>query len=147
MSQTVSLSLPDELISRIDRFAQKLGNGTTRSGASAILIDEGLREEEFPGIQFHNTSVGRQPYVKQTGMAVWEFILIAQEFDMDDERTAAHLQYPIEMVKTALDYYSVYREEIDRAIEDNNIGEERLKRLYPTLRVVTLPTQGEEASS
>ena len=92
MSQTVSLRLPDELICRIDRFARQLGNGTTRTRASVILLDEGLREEEFAGIEFRNTSIGRQPYIKQTGMAVWEIISVAQEFDMDLERTAAHLQ-------------------------------------------------------
>src|SRR4051794_35009172 len=78
MSQTISLRLPDELISRLDRFARMLGNGTTRTRASVILLDEALREEEFAGIEFHNTSIGRQPFVKQTGMAVWEFIMIGQ---------------------------------------------------------------------
>jgi predicted DNA-binding protein len=59
MSQTVSLRLPEELVNRLDRFARMLGNGTTRSKASMILIDEALREEEFSGIEFRNTSVGR----------------------------------------------------------------------------------------
>jgi len=77
MSQNMSLRLPDKLISRLDRFARALGNGTTRSRAGLILIDEALREEEFSGIEFRSTSVGRQPFVKQTGMAVWEFIMIA----------------------------------------------------------------------
>ena len=143
MSQTVSLRLPDELISRLDRFARMLGNGTTRTRAGIILLDEALREEEFTGIEFHNTSIGRQPFVKQTGMAVWEFITIAQEFRMDPERTSAHLQYPIETVKAALNYYDAYRREVDQAIQDNDIGEERLTRLFPNLRVFTVPNQDE----
>jgi hypothetical protein len=63
MSQTVSLRLPNELVDRLDRFARRLGNGTTRSRASMILLDEALREEEFSGIEFRNTTVGRQPYI------------------------------------------------------------------------------------
>ncbi len=59
MSQTVSLRLPDELVNRIDRFARMLGNGITRTRASVILLDEALREEDFSGIEFRNTSVGR----------------------------------------------------------------------------------------
>ncbi len=147
MSQTVSLRLPDELISRLDRFARMLGNGTTRTRASVILLDEALREEEFAGIEFHNTSIGRQPFVKQTGMAVWEFITIGQEFDLDPGRTAVHLQHPMATVKAALNYYEAYRDEVDQAIQDNDLGEERLKRLFPNLRVFNVPKEGEARRS
>jgi uncharacterized protein (DUF433 family) len=147
MSQTVSLRLTDELVSRIDRFARMLGNGTTRTRASVILLDEALREEDFAGIEFRNTSVGRQPFVKQTGMAVWEFIMVAQGFNLDAERAAEYLQCPVGNVKVALNYYDVYREEIDQALLDNDLGEERLKRLFPNLKVFSFPAQdGEQAS-
>ncbi len=102
MSQTVSLRLPEELISRLDRFARMLGNGATRARAGLILLDEALKEEEFTGIEFCNTSLGRQPYVKQTGMAVWEFVMVAQEFDMDAERVAAHLHCRVGSVRAEL---------------------------------------------
>jgi uncharacterized protein (DUF433 family) len=144
MSQTVSLRLPDELIERIDRFARRLGNGTTRSRASHILLDEALREEDFAGIEFRNTSLGRQPYIKHTGMAVWEFIMVARRFGLDAQQTAAHLQYPIEAVKAALNYYEAYREEIDQALADNQYSEERLKRLFPNLRVFEVPSDSGE---
>jgi len=147
MSQTVSLRLPEELINRLDRFARTLGNGATRTRAGMILLDESLREEEFAGIEFRSTSIGRQPYVKQTGMAVWEFISLAQEFEMDAARTAEHLQYPAAAVKTALNYYAAYRDEIDHALQDNEMGEERLKRLFPDLHVVTVPTYSAEQDS
>ncbi len=147
MSQNVSLRLPDALVTRLDRFARQLGNGTTRSRAGLILIDEALREEEFTGIEFRNTSVGRQPFVKQTGLAVWEVIMIARHYDLDAERTAAYVQYPVEIAQAALNYYEAYREEIDQAVEDNNIGEERLKRLFPHLRVFTVPAQDGEQTS
>ena len=142
MSQTVSLRLPDELVTRIDRFARMLGNGTTRSKASMILIDEALREVEFDGIEFRNTSIGRQPYLKQTGMAVWEFITVARRFGLDAERTAEHLRYPIEIMKAGLNYYEVYNEEIDQALAENEISEERLKRLLPNLRVFEVTGDG-----
>lgn len=147
MSQTISLRLSDELISRLDRFARMLGNGMTRTRASVLLLDEALREEEFSGIEFRNTFVGRQPFVKGTGMAVWEFIMVARGFDMDAERTAAYLQCPAENVKVALNYYNAYREEIDQALADNDIGEERLQRMFPNLRVFTLPKQDTEQLS
>ena len=147
MSQNVSLRLPDELVTRLDRFARRLGNGTTRSRAGLILIDEALREEEFTGIEFRNTAAGRQPFVKNTGLGVWEVIMIARRFDMDAGRTAAYLHYPVDIAKVALNYYEAYRAEIDQALEDNNIGEERLKRLFPHLRVFTVPMTNEEQPS
>lgn len=144
MSQTVSLYLPDELVTRIDRFARMLGNGTTRSKASMILIDEALREVEFAGIEFRNTSIGRQPYLKQTGMAVWEFIMVARRFGLDAERTAEHLRYPVEIMKAGLHYYEAYKEEIDQALADNESSEERLKRLLPNLRIFEVTGDSEE---
>ena len=138
MSQNMSLRLPDKLISRLDRFARALGNGTTRSRAGLILIDEALREEEFSGIEFRSTSVGRQPFVKQTGMAVWEFIMIAERFEMEDERIAEHLQYPVGTVRAALNYYNAYRAEIDQALQDNDIGEERLRTYLKTRAAFSL---------
>ncbi|HZO88689.1 MAG TPA: hypothetical protein VFB38_10160 [Chthonomonadaceae bacterium] len=147
VSQILSLRLPDELVNRLDRFARRLGNGMTRTRAGVLLLDEALREEEFAGIEFRNTFIGRQPVVKQSGMAVWEFVMVARGFDMDAERTAAYLQCPVENVKAALNYYEAFREEIDQALADNNMGEERLKRRFPNLRVFTFPKQDEEQPS
>ena len=144
MSQTISLRLPDDLISRLDRFARTLGNGMTRTRASVLLLEEALREEEFAGIEFRKTIIGRQPFVKQSGMAVWEFIMVAQEFDLDSERTAAHLQCPVENVNAALNYYRAYRQEIDLAIADNDMDEERLRRMIPNLQVFTFSNQEKE---
>ena len=147
MSQTVSLRLPDELITRLDRFARTLGNGATRNRAGVLLLEEALREEEFSGIEFRGTSVGRQAFVKQSGLAVWEFIMVARGFDLDAEQTAEYLQCPAENVMIALNYYNAFREEIDLALEDNEIGEERLKRLFPQLRVISIPAGELEAAS
>jgi uncharacterized protein (DUF433 family) len=142
MSQNVSLRLPDELVDRLDRFARTLGNGTTRSRAGLILINEALREQEFAGIEYRGTSVGRQPFVKGTGMAVWEFVMVARRFDMDTTRTASFLQIPENSVRSALNYYATYGDEIDQALADNDISEDRLRRLFPGLRVfaASVPT-------
>jgi uncharacterized protein (DUF433 family) len=146
MPQTTSLRLPDEIVSRLDRFAHTLGNGMTRNRAGILLLEEALREEEFAGIEFRHTTLGRQPFVRQSGMAVWEFIMVAQAFALDTERTAAYLYCSIESVEVAFNYYHAYREEIDLAIADNDMGEERLKHLFPNLRVLTFPIQHEEKS-
>ena len=141
MSQNVSLRLPDDLISRLDRFARMLGNGTTRSRAGLILIEEALREEEFAGIEFRNTAIGRQPFVKNTGLTVWEFIMTAKHYDLDAERTAAHFQHPVATAQAALNYYFVYRDEIDQAIADNHIGYDGMKRQLPHVQLFNVPSE------
>ena len=143
MSQTISLRLPDDLASRLDRFARMLGNGMTRTRATLLLLDEALREEEFTGIEFRNTSIGRQPFVKESGMAVWEFVMVARGFELNAERTAAYLECPVDSVKAALNYSQAFGTEIDQALADNDMGEERLKRLFPNLRVFTFPMDEE----
>jgi hypothetical protein len=72
---------------------QEETKGMTRTRASALLLDEAMREEEFGGIEFRNTSVGRQAFVKGTGMTVWELIMVAR--DLDIERTVEHLERPV----------------------------------------------------
>lgn len=104
-------------------------------------IDEALCEDEYSGIEFRNTILGRQPYVKGTGMAVWEFIMVAQAFEMDATQTSKHLQYPLETVLSSLNYYKTYHEEIDLAIAQNNIDEKELKLVLPDLRVFAVPNR------
>lgn len=136
MSRNVSLRLPDEVVDRLDRFARQLGNGMTRSKAGAILLDEQLREQEFSLIKFRNTAIGRLPFVDGSGMAVWEFIMMARRFGMDAVKTAEYLQYPVEMVNAAFAYYRAYPDAVDIVLEDNSsYSIERIKELYPQAKV------------
>lgn len=146
MSQTVSLRLPDELVNRLDRFAQKLGNGTTRSRAGIILLDEVLRAQEFEGIHFRNTIIGRQAFITGTGMEVWQFIMVGRALGMDADRVADHLGYPVNYFKAALKYYNAYKDEINMAIANNDIfDEEKIRQLFPD--VLILPSEELEKAS
>lgn len=135
LSQILSLRLPELTIERLDRFARRLGNGTTRSKAGVMLLEEALREAEFAGIEYRDSPIGRQPYMKGSGLAIWEVIMIAKPREMNVERIAQDYPYPIENIKAALNYYEVYRDEIDLAIKDNEIGYEAMKRLLPNVRL------------
>ncbi|MCZ8305126.1 MAG: hypothetical protein O9336_00190 [Microcystis sp. LE19-98.1E] len=72
MSQVVSARLPDHTAERLKRLARRLGK--TPSETSAILIEESLRESEFPYIEFRHSPLGRQPYLKNSSLALWEVI-------------------------------------------------------------------------
>ena len=72
--------------------------------------------------------------MKDSNLAVWEVIVIAQDHDMDAERVATYFRRPRVWVKGALHYYEAFRDEIDPALEDNRSTTfEKLKRLLPNL--------------
>jgi len=100
MSQVISTRLPDRTAERLKQLARQLGK--TPSETSAILIEESLRESEFPYIEFRQSPLGRQPYLKNSSLALWEVIQIAQSYALDEQKTAAHFHRPLEWVRSAL---------------------------------------------
>lgn len=138
MSQILSLRIPDHMAERLDRFARRLGNGMTRTKASVMLLEESLQESEFSFLEYRDSPIGRQPYMKGSGLAIWEVIMIARSYEMHAERIAKDYPYPVDSVKDAIHFYEAHREEIDQAIEDNNIGYGAMKRLLPNIRLVEI---------
>lgn len=141
MSQILSLRVPDQMAERLERFARRLGNGMTRTKASVLLLEEALREADFVMVEYRDSPVGRQPYMKNSGLAVWEVAMIAKRYDFDVMRMAQDYPYPVENLAAALNFYEAYREEIDQAIEDNNIGYEAMKRLLPGVELFSVPQE------
>ncbi len=112
--------------------------GKSQSEMGALFIEEAMREAEFTGIEFRDSVIGRQPYMKDSNLAVWEVIMIGQDHDMDAERVAAYFRRPRAWVNAALHYYEGFRDELDPVLEDNrSMTFEKLKRLLPSLE--TLP--------
>jgi hypothetical protein len=74
MSQIVSIRLPDEQAEQLKSQARRLGKTPSETGAQ--LIDEALRASAFAYIEFRNSPVGRQAYIKASTLAVWEVITV-----------------------------------------------------------------------
>lgn len=146
MSQTLSLRVPDELLNRIDRYVRKQG-GATRPKCIVMMLEEHIREMEFPGIEFRDTILGRQACV-QWHMEVWQFIMLGRVYDMDVNSVAEHLGYPVHLVEPAFKYYAVYKSEIDVMVDENeNMTEEKLRAILPNLQVFPFPKQKLEKAS
>jgi len=142
VSQTMSLRIPDDMAERLDRLDRRLGSGATRSRVSILLLEESLRETEFAHIEFRDSPVGRQPYMKESGLAVWEVIMVAKDHKLDPQQTSDYFQRNMEWVQAALIYYSTYHDEIDLAIADNEIGLDALRKLLPGIRLFEDPARG-----
>jgi hypothetical protein len=134
MSTVISARLPDQTHEKLQRFARRLGK--TPSETSAILIEESLRQQDFPYIEFRQTPLGRHAHLKSSSLAVWEVIRIAQGYELDEEKTAAHFERPLVWVKSAFLYAEAYPDEIQTAIADaQGTHETALTRLLPQLEI------------
>ena len=83
MSKVVSIRLPEETEARLQRLARRLGKTPSETGA--MLIEESLRETEFAYIEFRNSPVGRQAYLKNSNLAVWQVMMLAEQYHSNDE--------------------------------------------------------------
>jgi hypothetical protein len=96
--------------------------GALPSGLAQRLVDEGLRAQEHPGVVFHDGPSGRRAALV-TGPDVWEVVAALSRSTARGEAavtaTAAEMNLSIAQVKTALDYYGSYPDEIDEQIAEN----------------------------
>lgn len=110
MSQIVKLRLESHQMERLSRLAHATGRTPAETGA--LLVEEGLRRAEFPAIDFRDSTIGRQAYVRGSSLAVWEVVWVARGYQMDTGQTAAHLGWPEDRVRAALAYAAAFPEDI-----------------------------------
>lgn len=88
-------------------------------------VEEGLRHDLNPLIQFLDGPSGRRASLIGRGLDVWEIIATVQDNDGSLEEAAQYLQVPSGFVEAAVAYYGEYREEIDVQISLNEAEYER----------------------
>jgi uncharacterized protein (DUF433 family) len=134
-SRVVSVRLKDEDAGKLDRLARQMQR--TPSATAALLLNEKLREEEFPEVEFRPSVIGRQAYVKGTRVQVWMLLMIARSYDMDVQKVARHLGWPERQVQAALAYARAFPEEIDPIVDEvERMTADEFVRRYPGTRVV-----------
>ena len=130
-SETFTTRLSKETALWVEHEARR-----TRRSKSAILAslaEEAARTRRFPGIAFRGSEIeGRRAWIPGAGFDVWQIIegyqakgslaRLLEESDLTERQ-----------VRLALTYYEHYPEEIDDAIRANQISQEELHILYPTI--------------
>jgi hypothetical protein len=130
MTKVVSMRLREDQVARLGRVARRMGRSPSET--SAMLVEEGLRRVEFALIDFRESPIGRQAYVQGSTLAVWEVVLVAQDFGLDAEKTAEHLGWTVPRVRAALNYAAAHADEIGVAIADyDEVDLHALERLVP----------------
>jgi len=142
MAREVTLRLPDATADRLEAAACAAGQSVDEIGARAI--EEALRQEELPGIEFRTFNGERHACV-EGAMQIWQLVMNAEGWNFDVQTTAKYFPiapYPIE---AAFNYYRAYPEEIDRALAENRSWTyERLKQVLPQIELFTVPRDADD---
>jgi uncharacterized protein (DUF433 family) len=109
---------------------QRLADGARRTGlAQRTLaqryVEEGLRQDAHPLIEFRDGPSGRRASVRGRGLDVWEIIATVRDNDNSPSQTAEYLHVPTGLVEAAVAYYGEYCDEIDAEIDLNEAEYER----------------------
>ena len=145
MARDVTLRLPDETAARLEATARQEGRSVSETAARSI--EEWLRQNEFPEIEFRTFNGERHACV-QGFMQIWQLVMVARGWDLDVETTAKYFPIPAHRIRNAFDYYRAYPDEIDQAIAENDSWTyERMKQVLPQLNLISVrldPEDGED---
>lgn len=140
-SIVMSIRLFEQQMDRLGSLSRRVRKSPAE--AAAMLIEEGLRRQEFAFIEFRDSAAGRRACVQGSTLAVWEVIMIAREYKMDVEKTAQHLDWPMHRVQAAFNYFEAFTDEIEVAIKDNaSYDFERIKAMLPQAVLYTVRETG-----
>ena len=129
-----SLRLPPETTKEIEQMAKETGQDF--SNVTKDLLQEAIKMRRCPGILFAEGTSGRRARVAGTGIEVWEVNAAYKGMKEDFKRLQkAYHWLSVEQLKTALGYYTIYPQEIDRLIEQNEQwDDEKVRKRYPFMR-------------
>jgi hypothetical protein len=137
MSHVLSLRLQGDQLARLKRLARRAGH--TPSKAAAMLIEEALRMHEFTYVEFRDSALGRQAYVRGSRVTIWMLEWIARGYDHDPARVAEHLNWPVSKVLGGLEYAKAFPEEVNDAIAEHEAADfASLKRVLPQAELVVV---------
>jgi hypothetical protein len=110
----------------LDRLRKRSeAEGISKSRLAERYVDEGIRMDEHPGIEFRDGPAGRRASL-QRGLDVWELVITVREFEPDGgdvvAAVAEHLNLAVSQVEAGIRYYAAFPDEIDDRINRNQDG-------------------------
>ena len=128
-----SLRIPKETVEEIERISRE--SGLDFSSIAKDLLAEAIKMRRCPGIVFTDGVTGRRARIAGTGLEVWEIITTYKGVRHDFKRLQkAYHWLTVQQLRAALGYYSVYKEELDRQIEQNESwSKDAVVKHYPHL--------------
>lgn len=129
----ISLRLAPNEVERLKQIARR--SGRTPSEVGAGLLSESIRSADFAFIEFRDSAVGRQAFIRGTRLAVWQVATLLRDYEGNVPNTAAHLGWPEAKVHAAVAYTKAFPTEIEAAIRENeSVDFEQLSRILPGIQ-------------
>jgi uncharacterized protein (DUF433 family) len=107
----VSFRVQAGTVELLEQHAQAVG--LTQTALVERYVEEGLRRDNHPLIDFREGSGGRRPAVLGTRLDVWQVIETIRQNDNSVEVAAEYLGIPAEHVRACMRYYADFQGEID----------------------------------
>ena len=123
MADHYTLRLAPGIKQRLADWARR--SGMAERSLAQRYVDEGLRHDAHPLIQFLDGPSGRRASLAGRGLDVWEVIATIRDNSGSIAQVADYLQIPAGLVEAAVAYYGEYKAEIDQEIEFNEAEYER----------------------
>jgi len=118
-----TLRLAPGMRERVSERARRVG--LPERTLAQRYLEEGLRHDAHPLIQFLDGPSGRRASLVGRGLDVWEVIATVRDNAGSLTEAADYLQVPAGLVEAAVSYYGEYRAEIDDETARNNAEYER----------------------
>lgn len=134
---TISINIDEERLNRLRQVARETNQ--TPDDTAASLIEEALRQRDFPGIHFRDTDTGHQAMVPGIRVPVYFLDQLAREVNEDIQTIAEHYDIPANAVEVSLDYIRAFPEEIERDIAEHEAAEARLLATLPADNIIVVP--------
>ncbi|MBA2322708.1 MAG: hypothetical protein H0V92_01350 [Pseudonocardiales bacterium] len=123
MTDHYTLRLPPGTRRRLAECARR--TGVAERTLAQRFLEEGLRHDAHPLIEFLDGPSGRRASLVGRGLDVWEVIATVRDNDGSITEATAYLHVPAGLIEAAVAYYGEYRAEIDAEIADNEAEYER----------------------
>jgi len=123
MADHYTLRLAPGIRQRLTDWARRFG--MPERSLAQRYVDEGLRHDAHPLIQFLDGPSGRRASLAGRGLDVWEVIATIRDNNGSIAQASDYLQVPAGLVEAAVAYYGEYTDEIDAEIDFNQAEYER----------------------
>jgi len=123
MTDHYTLRLAPGMRQRVSDRAHRVG--LPERTLAQRYLEEGLRHDAHPLVQFLDGPSGRRASLIGRGLDVWEVIATVRDNAGSLPDAADYLQVPVGLVEAAVAYYGEHRNEIDAEIERNDAEYER----------------------
>src|SRR4029077_16082935 len=114
MADHYTLRLAPGIRQRLSEWARRAG--IQERTLAQRYVEEGLRHDAHPLIQFLDGPSGRRASLIGRGLDVWEVIATVRDNEGSVTEAAEYVQVPVVLVQAAVAYYGEYRDEIDAEI-------------------------------